>query len=67
MVRERFANKSLFILRNALDHVDPILSEQKKPTGLIEELPSYIYRDHKDGKRSARSRRPTPAITARMR
>ncbi len=49
VVRERWANKSLFILRNALDRPDPILAEQKKPTGLIEEIPSYIYRDHKDG------------------
>ena len=47
--RARWANKSLFILRNALDRPDPILAEQKKPTGMIEEIPSYIYRDHKDG------------------
>jgi len=49
VVRERFANKSLFILSNALDRPDPILTEAKKPTGLIEEVPSYIYREIKDG------------------
>ncbi len=49
VVRERFANRSLFILRSALDRPDPILAEAKKPVGLVEELPSYIYREIKDG------------------
>ena len=49
VVRERWDNRTLFILRNALKRPDPILAEAKKPTGLIEELPSYIYREIKDG------------------
>lgn len=49
VVRERFANRTLFILRSALERPDPILADAKKPTGIIEELPSYIYREIRDG------------------
>ena len=49
VVRERFADKSLFILASALDRPDPLLLEAKEPTCLAQEIPSYIYREVKDG------------------
>lgn len=54
IVRDRLATSTdgkprLFILRNALESRDPELAEAKKPCGLIEEIPSYTYREIKDG------------------
>ncbi len=49
VVRERFANRTLFVLSGALERQDPLLAEAKKPCSLAEEIPSYIYREIKDG------------------
>jgi hypothetical protein len=49
VVRERWDNRSLFILRDALKRIDPILADAEKPTGLIAELPSYSFKEIKDG------------------
>ena len=50
IVRERLENNGLFVLRNCRQVRDPELVENKKPIGLIEEMPEYVYAELKDGK-----------------
>lgn len=48
-VRERFDSDSLFLLAGALDHTDRYRKADMQPTCLLDEIPSYVYRQHKDG------------------
>jgi phage terminase large subunit len=49
IVRERLGNQTLFFLRSNLESRDPELIEAKKPCSVEEEIPSYVYRELKDG------------------
>lgn len=40
----------LFVLRNALEERDPLLDEDSKPCGLLEEIPQFIYDRAADGR-----------------
>lgn len=49
IVRERLELKTLYFLKGNLESRDPELVEAKKPTCVEEEIPSYVYREIKDG------------------
>jgi len=46
---ERFKNNSVYILESSLESRDDELVRERKPMGLSEEIPSYIYKGQKDG------------------
>lgn len=48
-VRERFANDSIFFLRDTLVQVDSSLKEKSLPTCLVDEIPAFEYKESKDG------------------
>ncbi len=50
VVRERWAAEKLFVLKGALEMRDPELDEDDQPCGLVEEIPSYVYAETKDGR-----------------
>jgi phage terminase large subunit len=51
VVRERMVSMGIFFLWDCLEEEDPELVERKKPTGVIDEIPSYVYKPTKDEQR----------------
>lgn len=58
VVRERFDRNALFIVRGSLDKIDPDLRSAHQPVCLVDEIPSYEYREIKPGQRSKEEPRP---------
>ena len=50
VVRERWAAETLHVLADALEMRDSELDGLDKPCGLVEEIPSYVYAESKDGR-----------------
>jgi len=51
-VRERLNNGTLFFLRDTLVQLDTVLKEKHLPTCLVDEIPSYEYKESKDGQKT---------------
>jgi phage terminase large subunit len=49
VVRERLEHKKLFFIAGSLDRKDPFRVESMQPTSVVDEIPSYVYREIKDG------------------
>lgn len=54
VVRDRLAARpdgtfGIYFLRNALEAVDPLLDERRKPRCTVDEIPGYAFKEVKDG------------------
>lgn len=50
VVREMWDKKRLFILRDSLESECPLMKDQKRPTSIKQEIPSYCYKPYDEGK-----------------